>query len=371
MARGSLWWIVALALLAGCPGGSSARPPVIPSVTVVPPVEPVPWWTQGNGACPPLHGQPAPGGPPGTSVTPGYVAGSPAVGEVHCEAGGVAHGPATKFHAGGRPAESGLLDRGTRSGPWTTWHVNGKLASHGPYAAGRPIGVWSSWYPSGSPRDVGELGPEHAVGVWLEWEDGAPTHSSADRFTEYSKSGSVKMRGYVRGDALKESLLVCAIGMAFPACRILPLVDFGIVTPHSEPGDDSSRSEATLELGVLVNIDEKHGVGGTYGWRFDATYPASQLGGRYRYWVHDYIAVEGGAAVLFPRDDHPGQGRLGMTAQGGLVLADVLTLIIAVERHPTGEAASDTLALAGIRIGLPTILGGIIALGELASVAKW
>ena len=355
--------------LAGCPGTPKGKPPARPQVVITPSTGPTPWWTAGDAACPSLVGQPIPGGAPGTSITMGHVVGSPAAGWVYCAAGGIAHGPTTRFHPGGRPAETGTMDRGRRTGTWTSWHANGQLQSNGAYADNERVGMWSTWYPSGSPRDRGEWRLGHRAGIWLQWEDGQSADADADTFTEYhTGSGDVTSEGVVRGDELKTGKPLCILGVAYPLCRIIVLGDLGI---HWDADHDAgSSSVATIQLGGIINLTRRHAIGGTFGWRFDADYPATIAESRYRYWLHDYVAAEIGVGLITPRGDHPGGKRPGQFAHGALVFADALDLVATIEYQPIEGGGGEFVALAGVRFGLPSILTAIYIAGSLLEIAK-
>jgi hypothetical protein len=232
-----------------------------------------------------------------------------------------------------------------------------------------PDGAWSTWYPSGTPRDRGEYRELRRTGRWVTWKDGS-VHPS--RFTEYDKRGRVKMRGGYRGGSAREMLAVCLVGMAYPACRSLPILDISLgATYGAETGESEGAGErgmGSLQLGWLYNLDEEHGVGASFGWTFDAGYPATMLDLRYRYWFAEYVAVEGSLGLIFPRSDHPGDGT-GLRLQTGLVLADAIALVAAVERQPAA-GGSDFVMLGGLRIGAPVIITALYATLEIAGSIK-
>jgi len=92
--------VAAVTLLAGCLHKLSPRPMVkllAPSVVV----SSTPWWSAGDAACPTLTGAPPPWAPPGAGDRVGRLLGTQGV-KLYCEAGGVAHGPATSFHPNGQ-----------------------------------------------------------------------------------------------------------------------------------------------------------------------------------------------------------------------------------------------------------------------------
>src|SRR5207253_2092387 len=91
------------------------------------------WFTKGDAACPSLDVR-TPGSPPGAAPQDGHLV--RASGDVHCEAGGVPHGPATRLFGDGTPAEAGDVRRGRREGVWQTFHPTGQLASAGLYQNG-------------------------------------------------------------------------------------------------------------------------------------------------------------------------------------------------------------------------------------------
>jgi hypothetical protein len=357
--------------LAGCPGRPNGAMPVPPDVVPMPPVSPG-WWTSGDAACPALDtGAPVPGGAPGATVHAGRVAGAPEHGIVQCMAAGVPHGPSTRFHAGGQPAESGLLDRGRQSGPWTTWHPNGTVASHGVYRGGEMDGAWSTWFPSGNPRDRGEYHELRRRGVWLTWKDEGFRGAEPDAWVEYDKKGRGRKHGRFRNGEPTESLPICLIGMAYPACRSLPLIDItlGATVGQAAGEDPGKRAIGGIQFGGIFNINEEHGVGASFGWIFDAGYPAMVYDVRYRYWLGEFLALEGALGVISPHSDHPGDGA-GMRLQSGFVVGDVITLVTGVERHPTGGGTDDYFAYAGVRVGAPTILTALYVAAEVAGSIK-
>jgi antitoxin component YwqK of YwqJK toxin-antitoxin module len=116
------------------------------------------WW-KAKGAC-----------PPGTQLEDGFEAGDdPPV--VQCTAGGVPHGPSTRWYSGlemdegghysGRHTpemeEQGTYRMGERHGAWTGWHENGKKAWMGSFLDGHPHGKWTFWSEKGKKLGAVEL----------------------------------------------------------------------------------------------------------------------------------------------------------------------------------------------------------------------
>jgi hypothetical protein len=340
--------LLGLLLLAGCPGSPKSLEPHKPSIVSMPALAPTPWWVSpGDAACPPIQAI-VPGGAPGATVQDGHVRRTPT--DIHCEAGGGAHGPATRIYADGRPAENGMVDRGIRVGAWTEYHPNGNVASFGTYAGGEPVGVWTWQYESGHERERGELRGARRIGLWMAWDDAGDP--GPDRFVEYNGDGKQIMRGVYRDGRAIETLPVCIVGMAYPGCRFLPIVDLGVrEAPSESQPSDGKKGSATFELGGLVNLDDHNGVGLTAGWVIDATYPTFSVGARYRYWVYDWIALEAGAARLFARS---GRDDAGFAAHVAAVGADIVSLTATLETH-----GSEVAGLFGVRLGLPTLLGAL------------
>lgn len=64
-------------------------------------------------------------------------------------------GPATLWHAGGRPSESGSYANDCREGAWTFWNERGQETADGSYRQGLRHGPWTYFDPSGrTPRTV-------------------------------------------------------------------------------------------------------------------------------------------------------------------------------------------------------------------------
>jgi hypothetical protein len=344
--------LISLLMLTGCPGSPKSPEPFRPSIVSQPTLAPTPWWVSpGDGACPPVNAT-VRGGAPGATVQEGHVRQTPT--EIHCEAGGGVHGPATRLYPDGRPAENGMVDHGIRVGAWTTYHANGNVESFGTYAAGAPVGVWTWNYPSGHERERGELRGAQRVGLWMQWDDlGDP---GPDRFVEYDEHGKQVMHGVYRGGEPKETLQACMIGLSYPQCRFVPIVELGAREQPGESQTAGKKGNVTFEFGGLVNIDDHNGVGASAGWSFDATYPTFFVGGRYRYWLVSWLAVEGGAGRLFAR---AGKDDAGFEAHVAIVGADFASLTASVETH-----GSDTISLLGVKFGFPTLLGALAILSK-------
>ena len=333
-------------LCVGCVSAPGNYVPARPSIAVTPTVAPTPWWiSPGEAACPPA------GAPPqrGQVVR--------AATETYCEADGVAHGPETRFYPDGRVAETGMLDHGVRVGPWTRFFVDGTIADYGTYTKGRPTGVWSTFYPSGREHERGQLDGEDRLGRWVAWEDRGAAVRDPDDFVDY-RYGEPVMHGKFREGRAIESRPVCAVGMSYPACRFLPLLELGL---REQPGEDKPvhgrRGSGTVELGGIVNLDPHHAVGLAAGWIIDATYPSSVVEARYRYWLLEPIAFEGGAGLVFARH---GIGGHGWHAHVAIDLGNMLAVTTTVERR-----GNDLIGLLGVRFGLPTLLGAAVVLEQL------
>jgi hypothetical protein len=108
----------------------------------------------------------------------------------------------------------------------------------------------------------------------------------------------------------------------------------------------------------MVNLAPHHSIGATYGWVFDAIYPATVFEGRYRYWLVRWLAAEAGGGKLWGRNGGPD----GVVAHIAIDAADIGTLTITFERLAT-STGDETRALFGVRFGLP-------ALGIAAAVAS-
>jgi antitoxin component YwqK of YwqJK toxin-antitoxin module len=283
--------------------------------------------------------------------------------DIHCDAGGIAHGPATRFHADGKtPAEAGVFDRNQKNGVWTGWHPNGRLAWQKTLEGGQPAGgAWRTWYESGTPAEQGWLKNGKRHGVWLEWRDGGGEHAEADRWTEYD-SGRAKGNGVRVGDELIESLPLCILGMRFPACRAILIAEFGArFDPSGGTPEGTNTGEATFEIGGILNLDERHGVGLSGGWIFDATYPGTVVKGRYRIWLHNYIAFEASGGLLRKRGDEVGVGDTGFTGEAAIVFGDTVVAHATIERYD----GSETRGLVGLKLGLPGILTAAYVLAHL------
>src|ERR1700733_8707287 len=217
---------------AGCPASPRSPAPLAPPTIVDPAVVP-PWWSKGDSACPSLDIV-VPGAAPGSTAQPGHVRRTPT--NIYCEAGGVAHGPITRLDPAGRPVETGTMIQGKRIGAWTTFHPDGAIASFGIYnPVGAPTGVWSTWYPSKRLRDRGELFNGVKVGLWQEWDDDGDVARDPDRFIEYDDESHPVMHGEYREGTPLEVLPVCAVGIAYPGCRFIPLAEFGLREGLDEP----------------------------------------------------------------------------------------------------------------------------------------
>jgi antitoxin component YwqK of YwqJK toxin-antitoxin module len=346
----------AAVLVAGCP--RTVKPPIEPGpVSVAPAISPTPWWASGDAVCPTLEAPPVPGAPPGATTYPGRIVGSAdaPMHDIHCDAGGVAHGPATRFHADGKtPAESGSFDRNVKNGVWTGWHGNGRLAWQRTLSNGKPTGgAWRTWYESGTPAERGWLKNDRRHGVWLLWTDGRGEHAEPDRWVEYDDKGGEKSRGVNYHGQLHETLPLCILGMRYPMCRVILIGEFGVRDSLSgDTAEGTNTGEATFELGGILNLDDRHGIGISGGWIFDATYPGTVVKGRYRLWFHDYLALEGSGGILNKRGNEPGVGGQGLTGDIAFVLADTLVAHVTIERY----ADSETRTLFGLKLGLPGIL---------------
>jgi hypothetical protein len=245
--------------------------------------------------------------------------------------------PVLYRHPDGKPAVAGTQTDGIRSGLWTTWHPNGVMATQGSYYNGLRTGTWSTWYASGRPRDRGAFRDDRPVGVWLFWDDdrGSPRRD-ADRFIEYNEQGGERMRGGIRNGAMRESLPVCIIALAYPACRVLPVADVGIRTPFALTG----------ALGAIVNLDRHHGVGATIGVVLGGDdFEATSLAARYRFYPGEWVALDAEAGALIARE-----GESGASAATALVFADVVSLTAGVDRH-----GRETVGWLGLRFGVPTV----------------
>src|SRR5205814_9886221 len=150
--------------------------------------------------CPALDVQ-VPGAPPGAGPQPGHLVRTP--GEVHCEAAGLAHGPAMRLYPDGSVQELGVARRGRREGYWETFHPNGQIATAGVYQNGAPVGVWSTNAPDGSPLIRGERFGDRRVGVWLFHDHDITS------FEEYGDGGAPVMHGRVVDGDPMEMLPVC------------------------------------------------------------------------------------------------------------------------------------------------------------------
>jgi hypothetical protein len=347
--------LLSLVLLAGCPGKPTNPRPVGPTLASTHDA-PLPWWNSGDAACPALNAV-VPGAAPGATVQAGHVRKTAT--DIYCEAAGGAHGPATRFYPDGKPAENGYVDRGLRVGMWTAYHPNGTIASYGGYTGGMPGGVWSTFYPSGQERDRGDRRGDQRLGLWLAWDDRGPANRDPDRFTDYGPDGKAAMHGvFVDGDPT-EMLGACIIGLAYPYCRFLPVLDLGYRRDPNETKPARGKpGSLNLELGGFANLDAHHSIGATAGWIFDATYPAYIVEGRYRFWLFSWLAAEGGVGRLVGRGVADGVD--GFEAHVGLVGADIAAVTLTAERH-----GGESIGLVGVRFGLPTLLIGAYAAAHL------
>jgi hypothetical protein len=348
------WGVVALAL-AACTPRSKSKPPETPVIEPTPVLTPTPWWTGGEGACPSTEAPPAPGGPPGSGFRPGVLnGGPPPQGRVWCTSGGVEHGPSTRFHPSGNPAEAGVFDRGERIGAWTTWHANGPMASHGHYAEARMTGVWATWWPTGAPRDRGEYVVNQKRGMWLHWDEDAQPGDSPARFIEYDDKGDERARGVFRDGQPVEMLPVCLIGESYPGCRIVPILDITVRTAVERPAPRTGQDDESgvFEVGMILNVSDRHGLGASIGLLGGDDYAGKVVRARYRFWLHRYIALEATIGQLYGHDDTPvtvdDRGTVaGLTLLGG----DILGVIVEVQ-DDGGERSTHV----GVRVGLPTVL---------------
>jgi hypothetical protein len=287
----------------------------------------------------------------------------PPLGDIHCEAGGVPHGPATRLTIDNQPAEAGSFDRGRREGAWTTWHTNGVVASHGRYRAGTRTGVWTTWDRSGRPTARGEWRGDTQVGMWVSWEGDGNADRAPDTFVDYGRDGDLfvhhglgrrRLEGRFRRGEARESLPVCIVGFAYPGCRFLPLVEFGWEWRRSD-------RRFWSEVGLIVNLGEWQGVGLAAGG--DASENQRTLGGRYRFWLLESIAAETGIARLYtPAGD-------GWRGHVSLVLADVVTGFAAVDTT-SADGDRELTGIVGLKFGLAAVLGaGYVALTAI-SIAR-
>jgi hypothetical protein len=350
--------LVLVVVCAGCPGSPESPAPRAPELVVTPPVAPTPWWSKGDAACPALE-MVVPGAAPGATTHEGHLHRTPT--DIYCEVAGTPYGPATRLYPDGRPAETGTIVSGKRVGAWTAFHPDGAVAAFGEYnGVGTQDGTWSTWYASKRPRDRGTWFNGAKVGLWQEWDDGGDPSRDPDRFVEYDSKSRPVMHGVYRDGTPLEALPVCAFGIAYPGCRLIPLVELGFREAPNEPTPTrGKKGSATFELGGLVNLTPHNSLGMTYGWVIDGTYPATQLELRYRYWLLRWMAFEGGVGRLSGRDGAPD----GTEFRIAVVGADIGSLTFTFERH-TLPGGDESQALFGVRFGLPTLAGAALVLSS-------
>jgi hypothetical protein len=319
------------------------------------PAEASAWADAGDAACPGVM-LPASGGPPGQGARPGRLV--RAGGRVACIAGGIDHGMATE--PGGRgTAATGRYQRGTRTGRWIGRYAGGALAWRGDFdESGRETGTWAYYDPRGAPVATGDYREGRRVGMWLHWAAGAAPGDPAERFEVHDEGGRVTGRGVIRGGKPAATHPVCLIGRAAPLCRSILFADFSL---RGEPLDGSgwppatSWWSATIDLGGVINVTERHGVGLTAGIYLGDEYAGSALRARYRYWLTDWLASEVAAGVLFRRGDLADAEERGLSARLQLSFADLLSVGAELERYDLGDGDEICLHL-NLRVGLVVIL---------------
>jgi len=182
--------------------------------------------------------------------------------------------------------------------------------------------------------------------MWLYWPDEDGADRRPDAFVDYGPDGDLfvkswpgkqRLEGRFRGSVARESLLVCVVGFSYPACRLIPVLEFGLRLR-------GSQIRSSTEGGLIVNLGEHHGVGLAGGGGDEQT-----LGGRYRFWMLENIAAEAGVARLYTEAGDGWRGHVSV------VLADALTGFAAIDLT-AAEGEREWRGVVGVKVGLPALL---------------
>jgi hypothetical protein len=362
--------IAAAALAQGaCRQLSSKKLPEVPTANTDPVSVTHKWWQAGDRACPSMEVERSTGGPPGANIVPGRVYGAepPGGDRVWCAAG-VDHGMSTTFHPNGARANQGEYVLGVQQGIWVRWYANGQMESRGTYTDGAQTGVWEYWAQSGAPTRRGTLDQGKRVGMWIDWEDDAAAVDDPDEWTLYGGKGKAKRSGVFRDGEPIETHPLCVVGIAPPECQLILLADF---TVRATPNADATSSKAgnsklsyPLELGGIYNFGERHGIGLSAGYNFADEYSGFAVRARYRMWMGRYFGLDLGYGALWARDGLEGANGRGSSAFIALSGADLLSLVVEVQRYDAGDGLEYATHL-GLRIGAPVMVAILYILAHV------